>query len=308
MMAVGYDWLVHRMLGGERFDYFGGTRGPWMEWLDLHGGYPNQMTVIITRLIILGYLVATVQAYRRYRHYLSREFANTKELALPGLGWLLSVLLLGALVTLGVELGNFLTGRVTFQDAWTSYLTMAGLLLVTGVQFYAIDPRLVRTLLFDELANEVQGEVSVAHDELARKEAVPASPIATAMAAPVMLASEDVEAAFWGKKLTSCLETQQPYLNPELKLGDLAAVVGTNSSVLSRVINTTHGQNFNDFINSYRCAAFLKKIAAGEQERHTLLSLALDSGFNSKSTFNRAFRKEYGYPPGEAAERLGAKS
>ncbi|MEO0731920.1 MAG: AraC family transcriptional regulator, partial [Bacteroidota bacterium] len=76
--------------------------------------------------------------------------------------------------------------------------------------------------------------------------------------------------------------------------------------VLSKVINGVYGMNFNDFINARRCEAFLRKIREGDHRRHTLLSIALDCGFNSKSTFNRAFRKHAGISPGQAVRELVA--
>ena len=111
----------------------------------------------------------------------------------------------------------------------------------------------------------------------------------------------------WAAALERRLAANRDYLEPDLKLADLAARLGTNAGVLSRVVNAHYGVNFNDFLNGRRCEAFLARVRAGEHERHTLLSLALDSGFASKSTFNRAFRKRYGFPPGEAARRVGGE-
>ena len=70
------------------------------------------------------------------------------------------------------------------------------------------------------------------------------------------------------------------------------------------MINNHYGKNFNDLINGLRCTAFQRKIEAGAHLRHTLLSIAMDCGFNSKSTFNRAFRKHTGYNPREAVKRI----
>ena len=66
---------------------------------------------------------------------------------------------------------------------------------------------------------------------------------------------------------------------------------------LSAVINQGFGKNFNDYINDYRVDAFIEKLKNGEQEAQTLLSLAYDAGFNSKATFNRAFKKTTGVSP-----------
>lgn len=70
-----------------------------------------------------------------------------------------------------------------------------------------------------------------------------------------------------------------------------------NSSLLSRVINVGYNLNFNDFINGYRIKEVLSKIDDQQHKKVTLLGIALDSGFNSKATFNRAFKKQMGITP-----------
>lgn len=57
--------------------------------------------------------------------------------------------------------------------------------------------------------------------------------------------------------------------------------------------------NFNDFINQYRVKAVIKKMEAGEHTIQTLLGLALEVGFNSKSTFNRAFKRHTSRSPND---------
>ena len=86
-------------------------------------------------------------------------------------------------------------------------------------------------------------------------------------------------------------EKEKSYLNPELTLSELAIKLNTNTSVLSAVINTGFGKNFNDFVNEYRVEEFKRKAAAPDSKHLTLLAIAFDCGFNSKATFNRAFKK-----------------
>jgi AraC-like DNA-binding protein len=79
----------------------------------------------------------------------------------------------------------------------------------------------------------------------------------------------------------------------------MARKLDTNVSVLSRAINQCFKQNFNDFINQRRIEAVKEKLKAGELQRQTLLGIAFDCGFNSKATFNRAFKKMTGVSPKE---------
>ena len=95
------------------------------------------------------------------------------------------------------------------------------------------------------------------------------------------------------------MTTDKPYLEPELSLAALARRLHTNPVVLSQVINTGAGKNFNDFVNQYRVDEFKRQVRNPANAHLSFLGLALDCGFNSKATFNRAFRKFTGQSPGE---------
>jgi AraC-like DNA-binding protein len=107
----------------------------------------------------------------------------------------------------------------------------------------------------------------------------------------------------WKDKITSLFTTNKLFENPELSLTDLSARLQTNPSVLSKIINQGFGQNFNDFVNQYRVEAVKEKLLAGEHLVQTLPGIAYDCGFNSKATFNRAFKKAIGTSPGEFAQK-----
>ena len=100
------------------------------------------------------------------------------------------------------------------------------------------------------------------------------------------------------------MNTQELYLQPELSLNDLSRHLKMNPSQLSKMINTQMRQNFNDFVNEYRVKSLIQKLKAGEHVSKTLLSLAYECGFNSKATFNRAFKKVNGKSPKEFLDDL----
>lgn len=114
----------------------------------------------------------------------------------------------------------------------------------------------------------------------------------------------DPELARWTERLRAHMAAARPYLAPELTLAELAEQLRTNASWLSRVINAGCGQNFNDFVNEYRVRAAEQKLRDPKYQHYTLLAVALESGFNAKSTFNRVFKKLTGETPSEAARRL----
>ncbi len=103
-------------------------------------------------------------------------------------------------------------------------------------------------------------------------------------------------------KLLLLMNTEKPYLEPELSLADLARRMQTSPAALSQLINAGIGKNFNDFVNEYRVDEFKQQVRDLSKNHLSFLGIALGCGFNSKATFNRAFRKSTGQSPREYAE------
>jgi YesN/AraC family two-component response regulator len=108
----------------------------------------------------------------------------------------------------------------------------------------------------------------------------------------------------WKPKIEALLQHEKAYEDEELSLTQVAKQLKTNPSIISKVINQGFQQNFNDFVNNYRIEAVKEKLKAGEQKTQTLLGIAYDCGFNSKATFNRAFKKATGVSPKEWISNL----
>lgn len=100
-------------------------------------------------------------------------------------------------------------------------------------------------------------------------------------------------------KLTQFIAEEEPYLIPNLSLRSLADQVEIHPNKLSWLLNERLGKNFNEFINCYRIDYF-KKLALDPANSHiSLIGLAYESGFNSKTVFNTYFKKETGITPKE---------
>ena len=91
-------------------------------------------------------------------------------------------------------------------------------------------------------------------------------------------------------------EEEKIYLNPKLKLSDVARMVGTNRTYLSRFFNEENGQTFYDFVNNYRVEHATQLLRTSS---YTVLEVAEKSGFNSVSTFRRAFVAAHECSPNE---------
>ncbi|WP_422080131.1 helix-turn-helix domain-containing protein [Ulvibacterium sp.] len=105
------------------------------------------------------------------------------------------------------------------------------------------------------------------------------------------------------KALEELMETTSPFLDATLTIKKVSKMLGVSSNQLSEIINSQHGNNFNDYINKYRVRELTAKIDNQEHQKKTLLALAHDCGFNSKPSFNRAFRKHVGSTPSEYIKR-----
>lgn len=115
----------------------------------------------------------------------------------------------------------------------------------------------------------------------------------------------DPAIAAWKPKIDELVSRERLFEDPELSLTDLAKKLALTPAQLSRTVNQGFGCNFNDFINGYRVRAVQEKLAAGEGATQTLLGIAFDCGFNSKATFNRAFRKATGHNPSDFLRQSG---
>ncbi|WP_310093485.1 ABC transporter permease [Mucilaginibacter pocheonensis] len=94
------------------------------------------------------------------------------------------------------------------------------------------------------------------------------------------------------------------YRDPELSLSSLAEKLGLTTHELSAVINTVLKKSFNDFVNEYRVADVARKMQDPAFDHLTLQGIAYDSGFNSPSTFHRAFKQLTGKTPAEYKKQL----
>ncbi len=93
------------------------------------------------------------------------------------------------------------------------------------------------------------------------------------------------------EQIDSFMEKQRPYANAGLTINELANGLKMQPHLLSKVINEVYGKNFFDFINEHRIEEFKKKFEDPRNKQYTLLTIAFEVGFNSKTAFNRAFKK-----------------
>ena len=307
--AAAYDLLWCRWLKGQTLPDFYGTKGAAATALDTL--YLPE--ALLGYALLLGYGLRVLADYRRYARYLNDNFSDPERLRFAGLR---QVLLLQALV---LTVGLVFTGlnawfEFSYDTSWYFFALRGALiygLIVVGIQAnYAAATSLLR---FEPVGGA--GAVAAPSAGLVAAAATPTAPAAVA-SLPVAPAQMAVLAGAgaaapaaelapelwpWRDKLLRLMADEQPWLEPELTLAELANRLRTHPALLSKVINAGCGQNFNDFVNTYRVQEARRKLADPRLAHYSLVGIALESGFNSKSTFNRVFKKLLGQAPSAVA-------
>ncbi|MCI5056376.1 MAG: helix-turn-helix domain-containing protein [Flavobacteriales bacterium] len=98
-------------------------------------------------------------------------------------------------------------------------------------------------------------------------------------------------------EMLKIIEEKELFLEPKFSLDDLADQLNQNKHLVSKVINSKKGRSFYDLINGYRVEYLKKKLQDPKNSTYTILSLGLDSGFNSKASINRIFKNYTGLTP-----------
>ncbi|GGW46040.1 two-component regulator propeller domain-containing protein [Arenibacter certesii] len=109
------------------------------------------------------------------------------------------------------------------------------------------------------------------------------------------------------EELELIMRTENLYLNPELSLGDLASRIDITPNNLTILLNDFIGKNFYDYVNGYRVEEVKKRLVNPKYKNFTISSIGGDCGFNSKSSFNRVFKKTTGMTPSQFKRNLDAK-
>lgn len=101
------------------------------------------------------------------------------------------------------------------------------------------------------------------------------------------------------ERLDLLMSTQQVFKNPNLSLDDLAKLLDTKTQLLSQTLKFIHNTSFYPFLTQYRVEEFRSLLLDPKHKHYSLLGLAYEAGFNSKSSFHRAIKKHYQLTPSE---------
>lgn len=224
-----------------------------------------------------GLLYLAIKHYGQYRTWLNENFSDTE---LIKFNWLRNFLYIFAFIFFLETLFDIVSIFHSFTYIQEYFLK---LIIAVATYYLAIAGYLrSETIEVDFSPKEIEAK----HSESEKQDAE------TGKTDALKLRLQDI------------METEKPYLESQLTLKELSKKCGVNTTVLSHAINKGFGKNFNDFINEYRINEVKKILTSNEADDETFLDIAFDSGFNSKATFNRAFKKFTGVSPKEYRENL----
>jgi AraC-like DNA-binding protein len=247
-------------------------------WLLAKSGALFSMLLLGFQLLAAGYAVAALVRLSQYRKRLRERYSSVERRELHWLSWL--SISFFALLVLWIP-SNLLGG------VW-------GLLLVLG--------RLI-TLYFVGWFGLRQTAVFMAPIAPPSEPAAPAGESLSVETDPLAVSkyarSGMTEAAscLIGERLARWAAQERGFLDPDIKLGDLAGCIGTSPQLVSQYLNDVLGLSFFDYINALRVAEIQAMMRDRGNDTRTLLDLAFAAGFSSKSTFNASFKKISGLAP-----------
>lgn len=116
------------------------------------------------------------------------------------------------------------------------------------------------------------------------------------------------DVADYVNKIRKYMVIEKPYLDRELTIYDLSGQLKIPRHILSEVINEHMGKNFYNLVNEYRVNEVKERMKSDDMRQLTILAIAYDSGFNSKSSFNTIFKEKTGQTPSEYLSALNARN
>ena len=241
--------------------------------------YSTFITVSLFAFIIsaLSYAIASYRLLKKYNELTAQNFAYSETIDLHwlktfiwgmGLTFFIATLIILLEDVFGVNFG-FNTDLVFFM------------LIITFIFYLGFSGIRHRNIFSDSTSSEVRI----------------AEPKATAEYNRSGLKEED--AVKFHESLKELMDFKKPYLEPKLSLSDLANELNISINHLSQIINQYEEKNFFDFVNTYRVDEFKKRVIDPANNNYSILAIALDSGFNSKSSFNQVFKKLTGKTPSQ---------
>ncbi len=249
-------------------------------------GYELFSLIMLMAVSVSGviYVVWCSFLLKKHRHNIEDQFSDIEKINLQWLQFMTIGMLVIWMLVIFIEGGVFTFCGVVI------YVFLMGYFGVRQVGVFT-DNRTLSTVEIESRENmseEISQEKNFIEEKKARE--LPKEKYSKSG-----LTEEKAEELF--HKLSLLMKEQEVYKQGELTIGELAQTLDIHSNYLSQVINEKQGCNFYEYVNNYRVEEFKRLSSLPQSKNMTLLALAFDCGFNSKSSFNRYFKKVTGVTP-----------
>lgn len=254
--------------------------------------YMNVVLLLVApviQLLIYGSLI--VKQYRRHLKEIENYFSNTDEAKMWWIRWFIAIFIFFMIVFNVVNFfysKNLVIIDVLYYAELFLFIGFLGLFGIKQADIY----RLVSNTLDVSSGNghsaglDSGNVVSESSDDVQPHE-------------PTIAVLDDGKKEQLKIRLLEVMETQKPYLNPTLTITELADQIETNQKYLSVVINDCFQKNFFAFINEYRIHEAIKLLNTPVGQQYSIEGVGKTVGFNSRSTFISAFKKQTKTTPSE---------
>lgn len=223
--------------------------------------------LIVTLLSGSFYFLLTLKLFRKHDINIFNNFSSTKNV---NLDWLRKLIIVFGVIWTALIIITFIhhVFNLLSMVFCTDSLFMALSVFVILIGYFGLQQQLVFGNEFEKVQILIDEKVKYSGSTL----------------------KED-EAAQYSAQLEEYLRLEKPYLDPELTLTQLAERINISPHHLSQIINEQFQLNFFEYINQFRVEEVKSRIGNPKYKSYSLLGIAMDSGFNSKSAFNRVFKK-----------------
>ncbi|MGA0559309.1 helix-turn-helix domain-containing protein [Larkinella sp. VNQ87] len=243
----------------------------------------------LSLLHFLGYLLLSFRLVNRHQRHVKNYFSGSLEKR--NLAWLRRL-------NYGLLLVWLLWANFHLHELFPDYIPAFPVL-------QAFTPLLLIGILFSLGYYAVrQNAIFPKEEPLAPLPIGPELPDEPVLRIPRSASLPDARKQQLKQRLFESMKVGKAYRNCDLTLPELAAHLATTTNILSELINNELGQNFYDFVNSYRVEECKALMLDPKYDRYTLLALAFEAGFNSKSTFHKAFKDSTGQSPGQYRKEM----
>jgi AraC-like DNA-binding protein len=289
---------IYLMSGAEKVAFFQGLAA---------GGRPPLLILVADPLKFvsgIGYAVATIVFLRRHRERVKESYSSTERVNLRWLVWLggaaAAIWLLAVVIQVLDAAGVMSVARG--DDA----IALAIAVLVYSIGYRGLrQPEIFRYETAEFPVQVLRPAIATATPPTLAAGAAEPEPGPDATGRYERSGLTEAEARRLKASLLAAMDQDSPWKDSELTLADLASRLDTTPHKLSEVLNAEVGQTFYDFVNGYRVREVQRRITAGEAKARKILSLALDAGFASKSTFNEVFKKHTSQTPSDFRQAAG---